>query len=171
MPRINNFTGKPAHAFCREGSAPQVTETALVGAQGPMYRHPCGNAPDFARHGAYAAQALFPCRHDGWRRDDLGTEPRSVLVGEHDRDHAHGDSRVCRVGGVVVQAAVKIVDLEKDRVAFGLERAKVMLFVRVVRMTKVVKDGDGFDDARRGLFTEGGYTRGHHGDASCQVLS
>jgi len=33
------------------GSCPQVTGTALVGAQEPMHQHPCGNAPDFARHG------------------------------------------------------------------------------------------------------------------------
>jgi hypothetical protein len=38
-------------------------------------------------------------------------------------------------------------------VAFGLERAKVMLFVRVVGMTKVVEYGDSLDDAGGSLFT------------------
>ena len=54
----------------------------------------------------------------------------------------------------MAQAAVEIIDLEKDRVAFGLERPKVMLFMRVIGVAKVIKDGDGLDDARRGLFTE-----------------
>ena len=84
----------------------------------------------------------------------------SVLVGEHDRDHADGDGRVGRIGGVVIHAAIKIIDLEKDRVAFGLERAKVMLFVGVVRVTKVVETGDGLDDARGGLFAESAATPG-----------
>ena len=79
----------------------------------------------------------------------------SVLVGEHDRDHADGDGGVGRIGGLVVQAAVEVVDLEKDRVAFCLERPKVMLFVGVVRVAEVVKYGDGLDDAGGGLFAEG----------------
>jgi hypothetical protein len=77
----------------------------------------------------------------------------SVFVGQHDRYHADGDRRIGRIGGVAVQAAIKIIDLEKDRVAFSLERPKVMLFVRVVGMTKVVEYGDSLDDAGGSLFT------------------
>jgi hypothetical protein len=33
---------------------------------------------------------------------------RSVLFGEHDRDHAHGDGRVGRIGGEVLQVPVEI---------------------------------------------------------------
>ena len=40
-----------------------------------MHQHPCGNAPDFARHGTCVAQAAFRRRHDGWRPDDLGKKP------------------------------------------------------------------------------------------------
>jgi hypothetical protein len=71
---------------------------------------------------------------------------------------------------VIVQAAVEIVDLEKDRVPFGLERAKVMLFVRVVGMAKVVEYGNGLDNAGRGFFAKGRYTGCHDGDTCRQVL-
>jgi hypothetical protein len=64
---------------------------------------------------------------------------RSIFVGQHHGDHADRDGRVGRIGGVVVQAAIKIIDLEKDRVAFGLERPKVVLFMRVVGVAEVVK--------------------------------
>src|SRR5436190_1406024 len=60
----------------------------------------------------------------------------------------------------------KILDLEKDRVAVGLERAKVVLFMGVVGVTKVVEHGDGLDDALDGLFAEGGDAGCHDGDAT-----
>jgi hypothetical protein len=53
---------------------------------------------------------------------------------------------------VGVQAPIKIIYFKKDRMAFGLERPKVMLFVRVVGVAKVVKDGDGLDDTSSGFF-------------------
>jgi hypothetical protein len=34
---------------------------------------------------------------------------------------------------------VEIIDLKKDRVAISIERAKVMLLMRIVGVTKVVK--------------------------------
>jgi hypothetical protein len=43
--------------------------------------------------------------------------------------------------------------------ALGLERAKVMLFVRVVGVAKVVKHRDGLDDAGHGLLGERGDAR------------
>jgi hypothetical protein len=69
----------------------------------------------------------------------VGPAAPSVFVGQHDSDHADGDDRVGRIGGEVFQVSIKIIDLEKDRVAFGFERAKVVLLVRVVGMTKVVE--------------------------------
>ena len=53
----------------------------------------------------------------------------SVLFGQHDRDHALGDRRVSRIGGVVAEALVVVVDLEQDRVAVGVEAAKIVLLV------------------------------------------
>ena len=90
----------------------------------------------------------------------------SVFVSEHDRDHADGDGWVRRVGRVVFQVPIKIIDFEKDRVAFSLERAKVVLFMWVVGVTKVVKHRDGLDDAVDGLLAEGGDTRCHDRDAT-----
>jgi hypothetical protein len=57
----------------------------------------------------------------GHRRPGNNNGP-SIFVGQHDRDHADGDGRI---GGQIFQVAIEIIDLEKDRVAFGFERAKV----------------------------------------------
>ena len=43
----------------------------------------------------------------------------------------------------------------------GFERAKVMLFVRVVGVAKVVVHFDGFDDPGDGFGAKGGDTRRH----------
>src|SRR3984957_4210235 len=92
----------------------------------------------------------------------------SVFVGQHDRQHTRDDGfSICALD---IRLLIQI-DLEKDRVAFSLERAKVMLFVRIVRVTKVVEYGDGLDDACRSLFAEGGYAWCHYGDAGRQILS
>jgi hypothetical protein len=40
-----------------------------------------------------------------------------------------GDRRIRRIGGVVGEALVVVVDLEKDPMAVGVERAKVMQVV------------------------------------------
>src|ERR1700730_15346137 len=63
------------------------------------------------------------------------TQP-SILFSQHDRDHALGDGRISRITGVVREALVEVVDLEEHLVAVGIERAKVMFFVRVVGVTK-----------------------------------
>jgi hypothetical protein len=65
---------------------------------------------------------------------------------QHDRDDALGDVWVGRIGGMHGQRGIEIIDLEKDRVSIGFERAKVMLFVRVVGMAKAVVYFDGADD-------------------------
>ena len=46
------------------------------------------------------------------------------------------------------QSGIVIIDLEKDCVVLDLERAKVMFFVWIVSMAKVVVDFDRLDDAR-----------------------
>jgi hypothetical protein len=51
-----------------------------------------------------------------------------------------------RIGGMHGQRGIEIIDLEKDRVAIGFKRAKVMLFVPVVGMAKAVVYFDGADD-------------------------
>jgi len=48
-----------------------------------------------------------------------------------------------RIGGMG-QRGIVIIDLEKDCVAIGFERAKVMFFVWIVGMAKVVVDFDCF---------------------------
>src|ERR1700732_2123912 len=53
----------------------------------------------------------------------------SILLGQHDRDHALGDRGVGWIRGVVAEAFVVVVDLEQDRVAVGIKAAKVVLFV------------------------------------------
>jgi hypothetical protein len=57
---------------------------------------------------------------------------RSVLVGEHDRDNSLGHRRIGWIGGMVDEGPIVIIDLEKDRFAFNLERPEIVLFVRVV---------------------------------------
>jgi hypothetical protein len=47
---------------------------------------------------------------------------------------------------VVGEALVEVVNLEEHPMAIGVERAKVVLFVRVVGVTKVIEHGDGLDD-------------------------
>jgi hypothetical protein len=72
----------------------------------------------------------------------------SVFVGQHDGDDALSDVWVGRIGRMHGQRGIEVVDLEKDRVAVGFERAKVMFFVWVVGVAKVVVHFDCLDDAR-----------------------
>ena len=52
------------------------------------------------------------------------------------------------------QALVVIIDLERDPLSVRVERAKVVLFVRVVGVAEIVVDLDRFDGARNGLLAE-----------------
>src|ERR1700730_9805882 len=67
----------------------------------------------------------------GWANHMLNRPP-SILFSQHDRDHALGDRWISRIRGVVREALVEVVDLEEHLVAVGVERTKVMFFVRVV---------------------------------------
>jgi len=70
---------------------------------------------------------------------------------------------------MVGERFVVVVDLEKDHMAFGFERAKVMLLVRVVGVTKVVEDGDCFHNPFDGALPQGRDTWRHDGQAADQV--
>ena len=52
------------------------------------------------------------------------------------------------------QCGIVIIDLEKDRVAVGFERTKIVFFTWIVGVAKVVVDFDGLDDARDCFGTE-----------------
>ena len=75
----------------------------------------------------------------------------SVFFRQHDGDDALGDGWVGRIGGMRGQRGVEIIDLEKDRAAIGYERAKVVFFVWIVGMAKVVVDFDGLGRCARQL--------------------
>src|SRR6516225_11192092 len=62
----------------------------------------------------------------------------SVLFRQHDRDHAFSDRGIRGIGRVVGKRLVVVVDSEEDPVAVRIECAKVMLFVRIVGVTKVI---------------------------------
>src|SRR5262249_17029404 len=94
-----------------------------------------------------------------------------VFIGQHDRDHPLRDRRISWVGGVVREGLVVVIDLEKDPMAIRIERAKVVLFARIVGVAKVVEHRDGFDDAGDGFGAEGGNARGHRRHALGKVLT
>ena len=68
------------------------------------------------------------------------------------------------------QRRIIIIDFEKDRVAVGFERAKVMFFVWVVGVAKVVVHFDGRDDARDRLRAEGGHACRHDRMTEAEVV-
>ena len=69
-----------------------------------------------------------------------------VLFRQHDSNQALGDRRIGWVRRVEAQRLVVVVNLEKDHMPIGLERAEVVLLVRVVGVAKIVIDGDRLDD-------------------------
>src|SRR5262249_40620758 len=95
----------------------------------------------------------------------------SILLGQHDRDHTLGDRRVSSVRRMHRQCFVVVVDLEKDRLAVGVERAEVVFLIRVVGVMKVVKHLYGLDESFDGLLAQRGDARRDHGVAGAQVLS
>jgi hypothetical protein len=95
----------------------------------------------------------------------------SVLFGQHDRDHPLGDRWIRWIGGVVGGGVVEVVDLEEHPVAVGIERAKVVLLVRVVGVTEIVKDRDCLDDPGYGFGAKSRNARGHHRGPSGEILA
>ena len=82
----------------------------------------------------------------------------------------HGVSALRGVG-VVGEAFVEVVDLEEHPLAVGIERAKVVLFVRVVGVTEIVKDADGLDDPGNRFGAKSRNARGHHRGPSGKILT
>ena len=66
---------------------------------------------------------------------------------------------------------VIVIDLEEDRAAVDLERPKIVFFVRVIGVTKIVVHRDGFDDAGNGFGAEGGDTGCDQGRTDGEVLA
>src|SRR5271166_1864639 len=95
----------------------------------------------------------------------------SVFLGQHDGDHSLGDVWVGRIGGMRGQRGVEIIDLEKDRVAIGYERAKVMFSMWIVGVAKVVIDFDGLDDARDCFGSQRSNAYRHDRMALAEILS
>ncbi len=69
------------------------------------------------------------------------------------------------------QCGIVIIDLEKDRVAVGFERTKIVFFVWVVGVAKVVIDFDSLDDARDGFGAERSDACRHDRMALVEILS
>ena len=74
-------------------------------------------------------------------------------------------------GECAVRVGVVIIDLEKDRLAIDLERAKVMFFVWIVSVAKVVVDFDRLDDARDRFRAKRSNARRHHRMTLAEILS
>ena len=83
----------------------------------------------------------------------------SIFLRQHDRDDALGHRGIGWVGRVIFQILVEIIDLEKDCMAVGFERAEIVLLMRIVGVAKVVIDLDGLDDTGDGFGAEGSDSR------------
>ena len=69
------------------------------------------------------------------------------------------------------QCGIVIIDLEKDRVALGFERAKIMFFMWIVGVAKVVVDFDRLDDARHCFRAKRSNAHRHHRMTLVEILS
>ena len=94
----------------------------------------------------------------------------SVLLSQHNSDHTLGDRAVRCIWRMTGEGFVVIVDLEKDGVTIGFERAKVVLLMWIVGVAEIVKYGDRFDDARDHFAAEGGDTTSYHCCTFTEVL-
>ena len=69
------------------------------------------------------------------------------------------------------QCGIEIIDLEKDSVAVGFERTKIVFFIWIVGVAKVVVDFDCLDDARHCFGTERSDAYRHHRVTLVEILS
>ena len=69
------------------------------------------------------------------------------------------------------ESLVKIIDLEKDRLAIDLKRPKVVLLIWVIGVTEIVVDSDRLNDATDGFGAEGRDTGGDEGRTDSEVLA
>src|ERR1700687_1411337 len=95
----------------------------------------------------------------------------SIFFSQHDGNDAFGDRWVCCIWRMVGEALVEIIDLEKDHLAFGFERTKIVFFMRIVGATEIVVHGDCFDDASDSFGAECGDTVRHHSSAFVEVMT
>ncbi len=51
---------------------------------------------------------------------------------------------------------IEIIDLKEDQMTIGFERPKVVFFIRIVGVTKVVVDRDGLNDSGHCIGAESG---------------
>ena len=72
---------------------------------------------------------------------------------------------------MVRQGRIEIIDLEKDRLSVGFERPKIMFFVWVIGVAKIVIHRDGFDDALDSLLAKRSDAGRDDGAAAEQVLA
>ena len=70
---------------------------------------------------------------------------------------------------MIGDGTIKIIDFEKYLLTFCLERSKIMFFIRIVGVAKIIVDRDGLDDAGDGFLTEGCNAWGDYGMASGQL--
>ena len=104
-------------------------------------------------------------------RKTCGDTFASILLGQHDGDDALGDQWIGRVGRVIRQRLVEIIDFEKYQLAVGFERAEIVFFIWVVGMAKIVVHRDGLDDPGDSIGAEGGNPGGHDGMTVGQVAA
>ena len=104
-----------------------------------------------------------------WRR--TAECRRSVLFGQHDGDDALGDRGIGRVGRVIREAFVEVINLEKEFVPVDFEYAEIVLFVWVIGVAEIIVHGDGFNDASDGFGAEGGDTGCDQGRTDGEVLA
>jgi hypothetical protein len=82
--------------------------------------------------------------HARW---ELAQSQRSILLRQHNRNHALGDRRIRWVWRVITTRVIKIIDLKEYCLTIDLERPKVMFAVRVVGVAELVINGNCLDDA------------------------
>ena len=82
----------------------------------------------------------------------------SIFFSQHNCYDAVRDRGVRRIGRMVGQTSIVVVDFKYDLVAVGFEAAKIVLFVRIVRVAEVVKHGYGLEYALNHFGAKGGYS-------------
>jgi hypothetical protein len=92
----------------------------------------------------------------------------SVFFRQHDRQHTGDDG--LSVWVLDIWLLIQI-DPKKDRLSVGVERAKVVLLVRVIGVAEIVKYGDCPGDASDRFGAQSGDTASHHSCAFAEILT
>ncbi len=86
----------------------------------------------------------------------------SIFFRQHEGQNPHGDSRVRRIVGSKLQGLIVIVDLPKELLPGQIERAEIMLGVRIVFGRKAVKGLNCPNGLRPCRIGKGGDACGRH---------